>query len=554
MLSHFFRKFRPQPTEPLMRVEANGQVWHLRLGVMDLIGALPDLDGWESAGLSTLIKKNHQRSIWRVALPSGTVYVKHCRANTPRSWIRELLRPPKAQLEFENALTLRSRGIGCTEPLAWGMTADQWPGDSFIITREQANAIPLDIFLEQPLSPQRRRRLAVAFGLFLAKLRRGTVFHPDAHPGNFLIEWAEAAEPQFYLLDVHAVQTTAPPPYFRVETGPLQVDFNLLLLNRWFQMRATRTDRLRFYTSYCEGLDPLLINMHALESETRRSNLAFWFSRLGRYRGNNREFRKIRGPGVRGHAVRDLPEDVLGEWIANPDAVFQRTDARILKDSPSSTVAVIKHPATSVKYVFKRFRRKSWFTGIKNRLRPSAAMRSWSYGQSLRDRGLPTARPLAVLHRIRAGLPREGYLIFEFLADAVELPFAIALATGVERWQLADTLGRLLRDVHDRGVSHRDLKAPNILIVAGRPVLIDLVGVGVGLTVTDTERIRNLARLNASFFHSSTVSRTDRLRLLRAYSSWSAQPPDDWKVFWRAIATQTLAKVEKNRQSGRVLA
>ena len=542
MLSHFLRKLRPQPTEPLMRVKADGQVWQLRLGVMDLIGALPDLAGWKRAGLSALVKNNHQRSIWRVTLPGGTVYVKHCRANTPRSWFRELLRPPKAQLEFENALTLRARGIGCTEPLAWGMTAGMWPGDSFIITREQADAIPLDTFLNQPLTVPRRQMLAVAFGAFLAKLRRGNVYHPDAHPGNFLIEWTEGAEPQFYLLDVHAVQTQ------------LKVDLNLLLLNRWFQMRATRTDRLRFWKSYCDGMEPVFLNLHALESETRRSNLAFWFNRMGRYRGNNREFRKIRGPGVRGHAVRDLPEDLLAEWIADPDAVFGRADARILKDSPSSTVVVMKHPITDVRYVFKRFRRKSWITGVKNRLRPSAALRSWSFGQSLRDRGLPTARPLAVLHRIRAGLPREGYLIFEFLADAVELPDAISSATRVERWQLADTLGRLLRDLHDRGVSHRDLKAPNILIVGGRPVLIDLVGVRVGLTVSDAERIRNLARLNASFFHSSTVSRTDRLRVLKAYRSWSTHPAGDWKLFWRAIATQTLAKVEKNRQSGRVLA
>jgi len=89
------------------------------------------------------------------------------------------------------------------------------------------------------------------------------------------------------------------------------------------------------------------------------------------------------------------------------------------------------------------------------------------------------------------------------------------------------------------------------LIAAGQPVLIDLVGVRLGLRVSFSERVRNLARLNASFVNSNFVSRTDRLRFLRVYLLWSSR---DWKLVWRAIAAETLAKVDKNRRSGRVLA
>ncbi len=533
MLSHLFRKLRPaKATETLETVRANGQIWHFRAGAPELLGGIPDIAVWERDGTATLVKKNLQRSIWRVALPGGAVYFKLCRTNTPRAWVRDILRPPKAQLEFENALTLQSRGIGCTEPLAWGMSDGLWPGDSYIVTREQSNAEPLDLFLTRPLTPPRRRELAVAFGIYLAKLRGAGVVHPDAHPGNFLIEWIAA--PRFFLLDVHAIQTSTS-----------AADGNLVSLNRWFQMRSTRTDRSRCWRAYSSQDSP-----KDLESQTRESNLRFWRNRLSRYVGNNREYRKIRGPGVRGHAVKDLPEDLLLKWIAEPGAVFKVST--ILKDSRSSTVAIIEHDGK--KYIAKRFRRSGLFTGIKNRLRLSPAMRSWTFGQSLRDRGLPTARPLAVLQRYRGGLPREGYLIFEFLADAVELPDAVAQTGWFKRRQLAETLGRLLRDAHDRGVSHRDLKAPNILIAGGEPVLIDLVGVRVGLKIVDAERIRNLARLNASFAGSTLVTRGDRLRFLRAYSSWSSRPPGDWKTYWRAIAAETSIKIEKNRRSGRVLA
>ena len=44
----------------------------------------------------------------------------------------------------------------------------------------------------------------------------------------------------------------------------------------------------------------------------------------------------------------------------------------------------------------------------------------------LRDRWLPTPRPLAMFHRLRAGgLPAEGYLLTEKVPDAVGLPEAV---------------------------------------------------------------------------------------------------------------------------------
>ncbi len=539
MLSHFLRKLRPQPSEVLQTVRGNGIVWHLRTGAAEVLGATPDLADWQQRGWATLVKGNFQRSIWRVALPGGAIYFKQCRANSPRSWFRELLRPPKARLEFENALKLLSNGIGCTEPLAWGASDSRGPGDSFIVTREAAEAVPLDQFLQAQLTAERRRTIAKVLGRFLGELHRAGFVHPDPHPGNFLIASPELGDPKLLLLDVHALERAS---------DVADTTANLVILNRWFQLRATRTDRARFWKAYASSPGAAKV----LETATRKSNLRFWANRVGRYLGNNREYRKIRGRGVRGHAVKELPGDLLEGWCADPDAVFDRPDATILKDSPSSTVALLT--LGSAKYIFKRFRRANLSTGLKNLFRPSSALRSWIAGQSLRDRGLPTARPLAVLHRTRNGLQREGYLIFEFVAEAVELPDAIATATVEQRRALLDGLGRLLRDLHDRGVSHRDLKAPNILVADGAPILIDLVGVYLGLRVPHHERVRNLARLNASSLVSPTITNADRLRLLRAYRSWSIHPMPDWKALWRAVAVETSAKVEKNRRSGRVLA
>ena len=66
--------------------------------------------------------------------------------------------------------------------------------------------------------------------------------------------------------------------------------------------------------------------------------------------------------------------------------------------------------------------------------------------------------------------------------------------------------------------------------------------------------MQNLARLNASFYQSRTLTRTDKLRFLRIYLLWNLRGPGAWKDWWRAIAAATEAKVARNACSGRVLA
>ena len=105
--------------------------------------------------------------------------------------------------------------------------------------------------------------------------------------------------------------------------------------------------------------------------------------------------------------------------------------------------------------------------------------------------------------------------------------------------------------MHDRQVSHKDLKAPNILVTpAGDPVLIDLVGVTTGRAVPEPQRVRELTRLAASFVDSPAVTRGDRLRLLAAYLGANR---GDWKSWWACVASGVRAKVRRNANLGRPL-
>jgi hypothetical protein len=221
---------------------------------------------------------------------------------------------------------------------------------------------------------------------------------------------------------------------------------------------------------------------------------------------------------------------------------------RLLKDCPSATVAVIAMPTATgpVPVVFKRVNVRSWLDPLKNLVRRSQALRSWLNGHALRDRWLPTPRPLAVFHRYRGGLPAEGYVLTEMVPDAAPLRPA-----GRE---LSDRLARTLRAMHDRGVSHRDLKAPNILLANGTdPVLIDLVGVRTQVQLTVEKRAKELARLNASFVNDPALTQSDRLRFLLAYLASGPALGVDWKNWWELVSRATAAKVARNRRAGRVL-
>jgi hypothetical protein len=390
------------------------------------------------------------------------------------------------------------------------------------------------------------------------------------HAGNLLLHLAASDEPVFYLIDLHAVHLGGP-------LGWAASRANLVLLNRWFILRAGRSDRLRFWDAYhrhrTEWIEPgpqAADLARELERLTWASNLDFWRSRDRRSLVTNRYYERVQSEAVVGHTVRDLDRGAVAALLADPDQPFRRPDVRLLKDSRSSTVAefdLVVNGAVK-RVIYKRFRITAWSDSWVALVRPSAALRSWVHGHGLRERCLPTPRPLAVLHRLLQGRPAEGYLLTEKVENAVDVHrFLADLATlsGAARRHLLrrclDQLAALIRELHHRQLSHRDLKAANILAVASGqwavPTihlwLIDLVGVVRHRRLPRRRRVQNLARLHTSFRAHPALTRTDKLRFLRVYLQWGLFGRERWKGWWRAVEQATQAKVARNARSGRPL-
>jgi tRNA A-37 threonylcarbamoyl transferase component Bud32 len=534
------------------------------------------LDEWLANGQARVVKHGPHRTVYHVALPDLDCYVKRNRVMNTRAWLRELVRPAKARIEYDHAQAVAARGVATIVPLAIGCElARKGPGDSYLITRSLEQTEQLDTFLTTmlpTLEPQRqtrlRRSIAAALGTFVAGMHDAGIEHIDLHPGNLLVRLDEKEAIDLFLIDLHAIR-------FRPPLDWAASRANLVILNHWFSMRATRSDRLRFWRAYCDARHcvdvfpfPLSVVRRTLpsvvEKLTWESNLRFWRSRDRRCLGTNKYFRRVQSGTVRGHAVRDLPPDVLGALLANPDAPFAWSGVKLLKDSRSSTVAEFDIPQNGDmrRVIYKRFRVTAWSDPWLSLVRRSPALRSWLHGHGLRERCLPTPRPLAVFHAYRRGLACEGYLLTEKVADAVDLHGYVAgldpLSTidrSASLHSRIEQVARLVRELHRRRLSHRDLKASNILVSGTEQLsLIDLVGVARYQTLVRERRVKDLARLNASFHQSAALTRTDRLRFLRVYLQWGLFGRYGWKRWWRHIEIATAAKAARNARKGRVLA
>jgi tRNA A-37 threonylcarbamoyl transferase component Bud32 len=574
----------------------NGLRWQVRPELI-VDGDCPLLDDkglrlqeWLEAGQARVLKQAPHRTIYRLTLPGLDLHLKYYPLNDLRAVLRQLVRPSKARMEHDRACTVLGRGVPTIEPLALGEPA-RGLGPSYLVTRTLTDTQSLNGYLENvfPLLPRARQthirqRLAVAVGRLLARMHDAGIVHEDLHPGNLLVHFGPEDEPTLYLVDLLMARLRSALDW------PASRD-NLVMLNRWFVLRSEPGDRLRFWHAYREARQTLPAGAmrgpaeRELERDTVESNRLFWRQYDRHCVARNRHFRKLRAPGVRGHAVADLLDHFVRELLADPDAPFSRPDARILKESRSSKVVEFRVPTAQGErtVIYKRFAVTRWSDPLASLFRPAPALRSYLFGHGLRNRCLPTPRPLCVLHRSRGGMFHEGYLLTEKVGEGHDLLEYLAslreLVPGVARKRmraLTEQVARLVRQLHQRGLSHRDLKACNLLVSSDpwmhtptdrsregtaapadpdnpQVLFIDLVGVRVLGRLSRRRRARDLARLYASYRNNPAVSRADCVRFLCTYLQWGLRGRRDWKAWWRAIARETAAKVRRSQMTGRLL-
>jgi tRNA A-37 threonylcarbamoyl transferase component Bud32 len=152
------------------------------------------------------------------------------------------------------------------------------------------------------------------------------------------------------------------------------------------------------------------------------------------------------------------------------DAVMQQS--ALLKDGNTCTVASTSVAGQTI--VIKRYNIKNLGHRFSRMWRPSRAAVSWANAYRLQLLAIPTAKPIALLETRYAGLRGKAYFLSEYL-DAPDLVEAFSdCSDSVSRAALVKAIVQLCYRLWRQQISHGDLKASNIKVLAGEPVLIDL--------------------------------------------------------------------------------
>jgi hypothetical protein len=231
------------------------------------------------------------------------------------------------------------------------------------------------------------------------------------------------------------------------------------------------------------------------------------------------------------------------EWKEVARSLLEGMPAGSRPLKADGSVVVARLPGLDEDVVVKRFAPR-W----KDPWRTPRAIRAFRRAYALRVRGVACPEPLLAVADVDGG---GVYVARGAGAGAVDLHEAArgrgAPLSPARRREALGGLGRFLRRLHDAEVSHRDLKAPNLLLVptaeGARFEVVDLEGARVASgPVPWRRRARDLSRLDASV-GPPRVSRADRLRVLRGYLAAWARMPMDLETFLGWIAADRARKV-----------
>jgi len=156
------------------------------------------------------------------------------------------------------------------------------------------------------------------------------------------------------------------------------------------------------------------------------------------------------------------------------DLENQLTQALIIfKRDKTSTVGLIQ--IQDQRYVVKKASTKSFCHAIRRLFQSSRARKNWMNACVLKEAGILTFEPIAMVENRFGPLKGCNYLLMSYLEGQDALS-AYRNANEKEWSLISEKIVGLIQQLHHAKIMHNDLNLSNFLFVKDRPYLIDLDG------------------------------------------------------------------------------
>ncbi len=428
------------------------------------------------------------------------IVVKWQRADTLTDQVSKRVRGGKGVREGKVLSTLTEGGVAVPEPLAY---TDE--DADVLVTRALDGLTPL-----APADEATRGQLEEVAAL-VSKAHALGMRHRDIHAGNLALHHGRPV-----LIDLGGARIEAPADGVRVKA--------LARLVHGLLGGTRRTQRARALRAYVAA-GPGMLSARALRDLAQVIEATAQIMRRRYRRGRDRRagrtgkhFEQFTSALVaRGVRFKDTTDeairDMASAWLDAPPA-----DAERLKTGG----AVLRAGPVVLKYYEP--------VAAKRRPRPLGAFRR---AFALMNRGVAVPEP----HVAAARADGSGVYAATWI-DAPDLHTFVASQGADENLLLR--LGRTLRLMHDAEVTHRDLKAPNLLVAGdGRFPIVDLEGVRIRKgPVSWKRRARDMMRLDASL----DLPPEQRRHVLRGYYDVLPGPPISFDAWTARVADLSVRK------------
>jgi tRNA A-37 threonylcarbamoyl transferase component Bud32 len=341
-----------------------------------------------------------------------------------------------------------------------------------LILQEIVGAKNLEqIWQALPACSKQRQQLALQLAKEIAKHHKAGLHQTDLYLKNFLL-----SEDQIFTLDGDGIKPL--PKHNEGQTAlrnlaALLSKFDVLELEQWLPQLLADYGKARGW----QTLPRLALLQHLIAVHRRQATTAYADKKVFR---NCTDVLVKSNPGQYFAAVRAYGDNPhIQSQIQSIDELDKSLQVPAFKSGNTCTVGLLTMQLTAKdaqKVVVKRYNVKSAWHGMMRSFRKTRAAASWANAHRLRLLDLPAIHPVCLLEqRYFFNLLRgKSYFLSEFIEAPTIADFFAQETDKAKRAELVKQTVELFYRLYLLQISHGDMKASNIMVLDGNPLLIDL--------------------------------------------------------------------------------